>query len=136
MFNLACSQALYFSLDIFEDAYRNKNREGFIEGGLGWGKRENSSFFSRIPIRFRARTKREHCRIVEKKNFCGQAMFNHSYLQSIFEKVSKIEMVMSVNTNGIAFPLKPTAPSHHPPSFRLPKYIVVHNYGSITLSCK
>ena len=108
-----------------------------MKGDSGGEKEKIVPFFSRIPIRSRVRTKRVHCRIVEKKNFCGQAMFNHSCLQSIFEKeVSKIAMVMSVKTNGIPNPPKPTAPSHHPPSFRLPKYIVVHNHGSITLSSK
>ena len=30
VFNLTYSQALYFSLDIVEGAYGNKNREGFF----------------------------------------------------------------------------------------------------------
>ena len=114
-----------------------KTARDFFEGGLGWGKRENSSFFfshSNSLSRANEASALSNCR---KKNFCGQAMFNHSYLQSIFEKeVSKIAMVMSVKTNGIPNPPKPTAPSHHPPSFRLPKYIVAHNHGSITLSSK
>ena len=107
-----------------------------MKGCWGGEKEKIVPFFLAFQFAFARERSESTVELSKKKNFCGQAMFNHSYLQSIFEKVSKIEMVMSVNTNGIAFPLKPTAPSHHPPSFRLPKYIVVHNYGSVTLSCK
>ena len=74
-----------------------------VEGEWEWGKRENSSFFlshSNSLSRANEASALSNCR--KKKNFCGQAMFNHSYLQSIFEKeVSKIAMVMSVKTKGI-----------------------------------
>ena len=84
-----------------------KTARDFFEGGLGWGKRENSSFFfshSNSLSRANEASALSNCR---KKNFCGQAMFNHSYLQSIFEKeVSKIAMLMSVKTNGIPNPPK------------------------------
>ena len=114
---VACSQALYFSLDIVEGAYGKKNREGFIEGGLGWGKRENSSsFFSHSNSLSRANeaSTLSNCR-KKKKTFCEHAMFNHSYLQSFFEEeVSKIAMLISVKTNGIPNPPKPTDPL--PPS--------------------
>ena len=116
-----------------------KTARDLLKGNWGGEREKIVPFFSRIPIRSRVRTKRVHCRIVEKKKktFCEHAMFNHSYLQSFFEKeVSKIAMLISVKTNGIPNPPKPTAPSHHPPSFRLPKYIVVHNHSGITLSSK
>ena len=115
-----------------------KTARDLLKGEWGGEKEKIVPFFF-LAFQFALACERSECTVElsKKKNFCGQAMFNHSYLQSIFEKeVSKIAMVMSVKTNGIPNPPKPTAPSHHPPSFRLPKYIVVHNHGSITLSSK
>ena len=92
----------------------------------GWGKRENSSFLFSLS-RANEASALSNCR-KKKKSFCGQAMFNHSYLQStIHMEVSKKEMLMSVIKRGILSKSLANNPSPYPPSFRLPKYIVVHH---------